>query len=135
MVLTNEDDEGNFRDSCKPGIANQLWVERKQTFWIVRIASASRFPIDDATYAIEFADCIHISQEIAPSCQVVKDPDLQVLLRILNADAVILRKSLQQMDPLMREAVPRLTLFVIEPGMAVSTPISKECSTGVVTSK
>src|ERR1700676_5148015 len=102
---------------------------------MVRIASGGRFPIDDAAYAIEFPDRIHICQEVTPSWKPVQDLDLQVPLRVVNANAVVLRKSLQQMNPLMHQAVPRFTLFVFERGITVCAPFGKEFRTGIFTSE
>src|ERR1700688_4227261 len=48
MVFANEHDEGHFGNSGKPGITDQLRIERKQACGIIRISGSSGFPIDDA---------------------------------------------------------------------------------------
>src|ERR1700676_1709584 len=102
---------------------------------MVRIASGGRFPIDDAAYAIEFPDRVHICQKVIPSWKPVQDLDLQVPLRVVNANAVAFPKPPQEMHPLMHPAVPRFPLFVFEPGITVCAPFGKEFRTGIFTSE
>src|SRR5258708_20730606 len=45
-MLSHEHDQGYVRYSSDPGIANQLGIQRKQAFWIFRIATRRCLPID-----------------------------------------------------------------------------------------
>jgi hypothetical protein len=39
QALADEDDLGNFGDTCDPGVANQLWIERKESVGFFRISA------------------------------------------------------------------------------------------------
>jgi hypothetical protein len=114
MVFANKDHKGYFRNPSKPGITDELRIERQQALWIFRVTSGTGFPIDDAAQAINFADGIHISQEVTSSRKALQDFDLQVILRILDADAIVLRKALQQVDALMDQAIPVLAFLIFK---------------------
>ena len=79
--------------------------------------------------ASQLADRIHMCQGIGPAQKALQNCHLQVPLRVVNANMVVLRKSLQQTDTLIHEAIPGITLFVFEPKIAVSVPFGKECRT------
>src|SRR5216684_1489640 len=47
-MLPDEDDQGYFRDPTDPGITDELWVERKQSLRLHRIAARCGLPVDQA---------------------------------------------------------------------------------------
>ena len=87
-----ESDIGNTRE---PGIANQLRVQCKQALSGVGVASTGRFPINDATFSIQFADGVHVTKEFCFFSKFMQNLDLEIILRIFDAHAVILGKATQ----------------------------------------
>ena len=100
-------------------------IERQQPFRIFGVARGRGFPIDDAADAINFADGIYISQELASFWKRVQDFDLQI----------VLCKAFQQMDTMMHQAIPGLAFLLFESRTTVSTPFREECGTRVFPAK
>src|ERR1700676_2492980 len=61
----------------------------------------------------------------------MQDFNLHVVLRIVDADAIVLRKALQQVDALMHQAIPSLAFLVFERCITVSTPFREQCGARV----
>src|SRR5260370_22078460 len=64
-MLSHEDDQGYVRYSGDPGIANQLGIQRKQAFWVFRIATRTSLPIDQAMSTIDFANRVEVIAKFA----------------------------------------------------------------------
>ena len=93
------------------------------------------FPIDVAVVAINFADGIDIGQKVTSSRKAPQDFDLQIVLRIVDADAIVLRKALQQVDTLLHRAIPGLASLIFKRRITVSTPFREEYGTRVFTAE
>src|SRR2546430_13067764 len=112
--LSNKDHLRHFANPGDPGIANQLGIERQQSFRFFWIAAGSGFPFEQATPAIEFADCIDVGYEFVVSANRQDEFDLQVAQRLADADAVILTETLQQLDALLQHSIPTVILRVLQ---------------------
>src|SRR2546421_10358885 len=88
----------DFGDAGNPGIANQLRIKRQQPLRFFWIAAGSGFPFEQAALPVEFADCIDIGHELVLPANRQNEFDLQVALRLPDADAVILTETLQQLN-------------------------------------
>ena len=62
-AFPDKHDKGHIGDSADPGIANQLRIEREQAFGFFGVAAGRRFPVDQATLAIELTDGIYVGNE------------------------------------------------------------------------
>src|SRR5258708_36713392 len=74
-MLPDEDDQCYFRNPTDPGITDELWVERKQSLGLHRIAARCRLPVDQAVLAIDLSEGIKIGNECASSWQCLEDFD------------------------------------------------------------
>src|SRR5713226_2380916 len=113
-MLPDEDDQCHFRNPTDPGIANELWIKRKQSLGLHRIATGCCLPVDQAVLAIDLPKGIKIGNEFAPSRQCPKHFDLQIFLWTANPNAIIPRKCFEQMASLAEEAVPGLSFAVFK---------------------
>src|SRR6266852_1578715 len=121
-MLSHKHDQGYLRYSSDPGIANQLGIQRKQAFWVFRIATRRCLPIDQATSVINFANRVEISDKLASSPKDSKYFDLEILPRVRDADPIVLDESLEQVDPLMHQTIPGFSLFVFESSVTIQAP-------------
>src|SRR5712692_3884051 len=75
-MLPDEDDQGYFRNPTDPGITDELWIERKQSLGLRRIATGGCLPVDQAVLAIDLPEGIEIGNEFASSRHCPEDFDL-----------------------------------------------------------
>src|ERR1700730_8239328 len=100
-MLPHKNDQCHLRNASDPRIANQLRIERKQTFRAFWVATRRGFPVDQAAHTVYLTDCIEIGNKFAASRQRLQKFDLQILAWVANANAIILCKPLEQMYSLM----------------------------------
>ena len=86
------------------------------------IAARRGFPIDETLRTVEFAEGVDISDEFVVAGKAANHLHLQVLLRTANLDAIILCKSLEQMDTLVNQAIPGFSFLVLEGSVTKSAP-------------
>src|SRR6266436_634408 len=75
-MLPDENDQCYFRNPTDPGITDELWVERKQSFGFHRITARCCLPVNQAVSAIDLPEGIKVGDEFAPSRQCPKHFDL-----------------------------------------------------------
>jgi hypothetical protein len=51
---------------------------------------------------------------------------LNVFLRLTDPNALILRKTLQEVNTLMEDSIPQVTIFVLQILISVRSPVSEE---------
>src|SRR6266704_4983010 len=83
-VLPDEDDQCYLRNPTDPRITNELWIERKQSLGLRRIATGCCLPVDQAVLAVDLSDGIEIGNEFASSRQCPEHFDLKIFLRAAN---------------------------------------------------
>ena len=125
-MLAYEHYKCHGRNPADPGITQELRIERKQALRILRISACGRFPVDDARLAVELADGVEIGNKFMPPGKGADHFDLQVFLWSSNANAIFLRESFEQVDPLVDQTVPGLTLFALQGGLSEGAPFFKE---------
>lgn len=99
-MLPYEDDQRYLRNSADPGIADELRIERKQTFGVLWVAARRGLPVDQATHAIYLTDRIEIGNKFAASNQCLKFY-LEILAWVVDANPIVPCEPLQQMNSLM----------------------------------
>src|SRR2546428_4660617 len=112
--LSNKDHLRHFGNPGDPGIANQLGIERQQSFRFFWIAAGSGFPFEQATPAIEFADCIDVGYEFILPANRQQKFDLLVAPRLPDTDAIFLTETLQQLNTLLQHSIPTVILRVLQ---------------------
>ena len=125
--FSNEDDECNIRDSADPGIADQLRIQRQQSFRLFGVAAVVVFQSIRYSAAIELAEGINVSNEllfpgrvrVIFTCRLSLDGESgrDRPVRISRADA-----------PLMDEAVPGFSFLVFKRSVPESSPFLEEHS-------
>ena len=58
-MLSHKDNQCRFWDPADPRIADELRVERKQARQRFRVSAGCRLPVDEAEYAVNFAERIN----------------------------------------------------------------------------
>src|SRR5215469_18253678 len=110
-MLANEHHEGDFGNPGDPGIANQLRIKRQQAIRILGISARGRLPVDNASLAVEFANRIKVRNKLVPSREIADHFDLKVVLRCSYTNPIALYESLEQVNALVNQTVPRLTVL------------------------
>src|SRR6516162_7328800 len=64
MMLSHKHNERHFGDAGDPRIADQLWIERKQSSGFLRITAGRGLPVHDAPHAIKFTDSVNIGNKL-----------------------------------------------------------------------
>src|SRR6266851_4783131 len=68
-MLPHKNDQCHLRNATDPGIANELWIERKQTFRAIWVTTRCSFPVDQAAHPVDFTYRIEIGDKLAASRQ------------------------------------------------------------------
>src|SRR5712664_1819017 len=131
-MLPHKDDQCHIRDAADPGIANELRIERKQTLRTIWVTTRCSFPVDQATHPVDLTYRIEIANKFAASRQHLKKFDLEILAWVLDANPVILCEPLQQVDSLMHETIPGLSLFEFEGSITVGLPFLEQHSATIL---
>src|SRR6266404_451660 len=100
-MLAHEDDQGHLRHASDPRVANELRIERKQTFRAFWVTTCCGLPVDQAAHTVHLTDCIEVGNKFAASDQCLKKFDLEILSWVVDTNPIVLREPLQQMDSLM----------------------------------
>ncbi|HWW13963.1 MAG TPA: hypothetical protein VN310_04810, partial [Candidatus Dormibacteraeota bacterium] len=58
--LANEYDLGDVGNACHPGVADELRIQRQQSFRFFRVSARRRFPLQQAALSVEFADGVDV---------------------------------------------------------------------------
>src|SRR5208282_1370533 len=111
-----------FGNAADPGIADQLGIERQHACGLFRITTRRGFPVDQTFRAIERPEGINVGNEIVVTGKSSEHLYLQVLLGTENANTIILREFLKQMNPLVNQAIPGISFSVFEESIPRSTP-------------
>src|SRR5579864_7608198 len=122
-MFPDKNDQGYLGNSADPRIANQLRVEGQQAVGPFRVATCRRLPVNQATGAVNLTDGVKISYKLAASGKASQYFHLEIRLRIVDTNAIVLHKSLEQVDSLMQQAVPSLSLFIFGGSVAIDAPL------------
>src|SRR5882724_10345210 len=79
---------GHVGDAGDPGVADQLRIESQQPGWFFRVAAGSGLPLQQAASAVQVAYGIDIGHEIILPGQGLAELDLQVAMRLADANPV-----------------------------------------------
>src|SRR6266404_3045648 len=101
-MLPYKDDQRYLRNSADPGVADELRIQRKQTFGALWVAARRGLPVDQAAHTVYLAYCVEISKKFAAFCQRSEKLDLQIFARVADANPIVLCEPLQQMNSLMQ---------------------------------
>ena len=134
-MLTYEDDKSHGGNSCHPRIADQLRIERQQPRGCFGITAGGRFPVHQATRAIEFTDGVDVGDKLVAVGQVPNHLELQIFLRLRNANPIVPRKAFEEMHTLVEQAIPALSSFVCKRSIAESAPLPMKRRGTIVTAK
>src|SRR5207253_5826575 len=130
--LAHKNNQRGFENSADPRIADELRVERKQAFRCLRVTAGRRLPIDQARYAVDFADGVEVSNKFAASRENPVFLYLQIPMGIVNTYAIVPRKCFEQMDPLMQQAIPGFSFLVLKGRVAIGSPLLKERGSAIL---
>src|SRR6266404_1689737 len=100
-MLPHKNNQCHLGNASDPRIANQLRIERKQTFRAIWVATGRGLPVNEAAHTVYLTDRVEIGNKFAASRQRLQKFDLEILTRVADANAIILRKPLEQMYSLM----------------------------------
>src|SRR5579864_8752800 len=75
---------------------------------------------------IESPDRIHIGHEVVAGCEGAHKLDLQIATRLADANAIFLRKALEQLNALLEHRVPAIALGVVQRLFLRYRPLSVE---------
>src|SRR5215469_9700918 len=134
-MLSNEHYEGYFGNPGDPGIADQLRIKRQQAIRILGISARGCLPVDDASLTVELANRIEVRNKLMPSREIANHFDLKVVLRCSNTNAIALYESLEQVNALVGQTVPRLAVLVIQRSISEETPFLVEGRARIFLSK
>src|SRR3989442_11807134 len=82
--------------------------------------------------SVQLPEGIDIGDEFIASGESTNHLDLQVLLRAADADTILLRESLEQMDSLVDHTVPGVSFGVFEGGLAEAGPFFEKHRGGIL---
>src|SRR6266404_3261255 len=99
-MLPHENHQCYLRNSADPGVADELRIQRKQTFGALRVTARRGLPVDQAAHTVYLAYCVEISKKFAAFCQRSEKLDLQIFAWVVDADPIVLCEPLQQMNSL-----------------------------------
>src|SRR6516164_2757614 len=119
MGFADEYHESDFCNAREPRVAEQLRVEGQDPCGLFRVAGRRGFPVDHRAYPVELTDGVEISQKLIAMEQVAFNLDLQVLLWIGNADAIVAGEKLEEMHALVIETIPVLAILESQSGITV----------------
>src|ERR1700682_5607529 len=125
-MLPHENHECYFWNSTDPRVTDELRIKRKQTVRALWVATRCGLPVDQAVRTVDVTYRVEIRNKLAATRETPKHFDLYILFWITNANTIILDECLEQMDSLMDETVPGLSLFVFERSLAVSLPFLEQ---------
>jgi len=91
--LANENDLGDFRDPRHPGVANKLRIECQESIRFLGIAARRCFPLDEGARSVQLSDRVDVGDEVIVLGNRPRELDLQITVRLANANAVILAES------------------------------------------
>src|SRR6202140_2335175 len=131
-AFPHESHNGDVGDPSDPGVADQLEVKRCQTLRLLRITGAGGFPFEQTALAVQVANGIDIGHEIIAICERADQFLLCILLRLANADSVISGELLQQTDSLAKQALPVVSVGVLQRNIAVHTPLLEQHGSGIL---
>jgi hypothetical protein len=78
------------------------------------------------------ADGIDIGHKLVAVCEWTNEFLLHVALRLANADSIISGELLQQTDSLAKQAIPVISMRVLQRNVAVRSPLLKQHGSGVL---
>src|ERR1700680_1031985 len=134
-VLAHEDDQSHIGDAADPGVADQLRVERQQTFRLLGVPAGSGLPVDQATRPVEGADGNDICDELVAIRERSNELHLQVLARRADANAILLSQLLKEVDSLVCHPVPGVTLAIFEWSIAIGPPFLEKLRRAILATK
>src|SRR5207302_2968014 len=115
----DKDDLGDVRNASHPRVTDQLRVEHQQSIRFFRVPTRGGLPFDQATHAVHLSDRVDVSDEVIALWQRPCEFDLQVPPGLANADAVVLGEAVEQLDALLKHAVPGRSVRVLEIALLV----------------
>ena len=76
-AFPNESHDGNIRDARGPGVADELKVQRSQSFGLLRVTGTRSFPFQQTPRAVQLANGIDIGHKLVAVCERAHDFLLQ----------------------------------------------------------
>jgi hypothetical protein len=122
MILPHENHERHIGNSTDPGITNQLRIQGQQPFRFFRVATPRGLPVDQAALAIEFAQGVDVGDEFVVSGKLPGQLELQITLRAINPDAIILGEPFEQVNSLVDEAIPGFSFLIFKGSVPEGAP-------------
>ena len=122
-MLAHEDDQSHIGNSRHPRIADQLRIESQQPRGCFGITAGGRLPVHEATLAIEFTDGVDVGDELVAVGQVPDHLELQILLRLGNANPIVSCKAFEEMHTLMEQR-SQVSPFLYANGVSRNAPHS-----------
>src|SRR2546426_10145431 len=124
--LADEDHLGDFGDAGDPGVANQLRIQSQQSIRFLCVAAGSGLPLDQGAGAVQLSDRVDVGYEIVRLGKCPGELDLQVAAWLANADAVVLAEPVQELNPLLQDAVPGISVRVLQALVLAWSPLAEQ---------
>jgi hypothetical protein len=131
-ALPHESHNRYIGDATDPGVADQLEVKRCQPFRLFRVPSTGGFPLEQSPRTVQVTDGIDIGHKFVAVCEWTNEFLLHVSFGLANADSVISGELLQQTDSLAKQALPVVSVRVLERNIAVRSPLLEQHGSGVL---
>jgi hypothetical protein len=113
-TLADKNHLSHFRNSCDPGVTNQLGIERQEPLRFFRKSAGRRLPLEQAALAIECADGVDIGNEVVVAGDLPGEFDLQILLRLADLDTAVLAEPGQEHQSLPKHAIPGISVGIMQ---------------------
>src|SRR2546430_2679318 len=124
--LADENDLCDFGDAGHPGVANQLRIQSQQSIRFLCVAAGSGLPLDQGAGAVQLSDRVDVGYEIVRLGKCPGELDLQVAAWLANADAVVLAEPVQELNPLLQDAVPGISVRVLQALVLAWSPLAEQ---------
>src|ERR1039458_240220 len=131
-ALPHESHNGDVGDATDPGVADQLEVQRCQSFGLLGVTSTGGFPFQQTACTVQVANGIDVGHKLVAVCEWTNEFLLHVSFGLANADSVISGELLQQTDSLAKQALPVVSVRVLERNIAVRSPLLEQHCSGVL---
>src|ERR1035437_4395132 len=99
---------------------------------LLRITGAGGFPFEQTACTVQVANGIDVGHKVVAVCEWTNEFLLHVSFGLANADSVISGELLQQTDSLAKQALPVVSVRVLERNIAVRSPLLEQHGSGVL---
>src|SRR5580704_3965553 len=125
-AFPHESHNGDVGDARDPGVADELKVERSQPLGLIWVSSTRGLPFQQTPRAVQVANGIDIGHEFVAARERADDLLLHVAFGLANPDAVISGKLFQETNSLAKQALPVISVGVLERNIAVRAPFFEQ---------